>query len=152
VSGHRNLLLVLALVQAALGGLAALGQLLFTGGNPVYLPVPVARAVLLVVAALAAGAGRRWGAVVLIVLAGLSVAGWWLSALVGVLPWVDDTVNLVGLLANLALPAATLWLAVSCLRGGPRRAPPGGRPVALPGGSPVARPAPTLALPTEYLR
>jgi hypothetical protein len=103
---------VLALLQAALGLLAALGQLLFTGANPVYLVAPLARAVLLVVAA---ASGRRWGMVALLVLEGLSIVGFFLSGLVGLLPWVDTTVNLVGLLANLAVPAVMLWLALRLL-------------------------------------
>jgi hypothetical protein len=112
VSGHRHLLLVLALLQAALGLLAALGQLLFTGANPLYLVAPLARAALLVAAA---GSGRRWGLVALLVLEGLSIVGFFLSGLVGLLPWVDTTVNLVGLLANLAVPGVMLWLALRLL-------------------------------------
>jgi hypothetical protein len=112
VSGHRHLLLVLALLQAALGLLAAAGQLLFTGANPLYLIAPLARAVLLVVVA---ASGRRWGLIAVVSLEGLSLLGFGLSGLVGLLPWVDDTVNLVGLLANLALPAVMVWLALRLL-------------------------------------
>jgi hypothetical protein len=142
VSGHRYLLLVFALLQAAAGVLAALGQLLFTGANPLYLTAPLGRGVLLVTAASAAGAGRRWGPVAVIVLEGLSVVGFWVSAAVGLLPWVDSTVNPVGLLANLLLPAAMVYLAARAL---PVPVP---RPVPVP----VRVPAPTLFLPTEELR
>ena len=147
MSGHRHLLLVLALLQAGAGLLAALGQLLFTGANPVYLAAPLGRAALLMTAAAAAAAGRRWGPVAVIVLEGLSVFGFWLSGLVGMLPWVDDTVTMTGLLANLLLPAAMLLLAVRVLAatGAPRVVAAGGRP-------PARRPAPTLFLPTEELR
>jgi hypothetical protein len=140
VSGHRHLLFVLALLQAAAGVLAALGQLLFTGANPAYLVAPLGRGALLVTAAAAATAGRRWGPVAVIVLEGLSIVGFWVSAAVGLLPWVDNTVNVVGLLANLLLPAAMIYLAVRVLVGS---APP---PAAPP---PVRAPAPTLFLPTE---
>jgi hypothetical protein len=112
VSGHRHLLLVLALLQAALGLLAAAGQLLFTGANPLYLVAPLARAALLIVAA---ASGRRWGLIAVVSLEGLSLVGFWLSGLVGLLPWVDDTVNLVGLLSNVVLPAVMLWLALRLL-------------------------------------
>jgi hypothetical protein len=112
VSGHRHLLLVLALLQSATGLLAALGQLLFVAGNPAYLAVPLARAALLVTAA---AVGRRWGMVTIIVLEGLSLTGFWVSAAVGLLPWVDATVNPAGLLANLALPGAMTYLAARVL-------------------------------------
>jgi hypothetical protein len=149
VSGHRHLLFVLALLQAGMGLLAALGQLLFTGANPLYLAAPLGRAALLVTAAAAATAGRRWGPVAVIVLQGLSVFGFWLSGLVGLLPWVDDTVTMTGLLGNVVLPAAMLYLAVRVLAtaGRPARVIAAGPP-----GPPARRPAPTLFLPTEELR
>jgi hypothetical protein len=112
VSGHRYLLLVLALLQAALGLLAAAGQLLFTGANPLYLVAPLARAVLLIIAA---ASGRRWGLITVVCLEGLSLLGFGISGLVGLLPWVDNTVNLVGLLTNLTLPAVMIWLALRLL-------------------------------------
>ena len=162
MSGHRHLLLVLALFQAGTGLLAALGQLLFTGANPLYLVAPLGRAALLVTAASVTVAGRRWGPVAVIVLEGLSVFGFWLSGLVGVLPWVDDTVTVVGLLGNALLPAAMLYLAVRVLAatGAPRAVvvagPPPGRPFAgpplVPAGPPARRPAPTLFLPTEEIQ
>ena len=150
MSGHRHLLLVLALLQAGAGLLAALGQLLFTGANPLYLVAPLGRAALLVTAAAAVAGGRRWGAVTVIVLEGLSVFGFWLSGLVGVLPWVDDTVTMTGLLGNALLPAAVLCLAVRVL------AATGARPAIVVAGPPplvpTRRPAPTLFLPTEEVR
>ncbi len=79
--------------------LAALGQLLFTGANPLYLIAPLARAALLIVAA---SSGRRFGLIAVVSLEGLSLAGFWLS-------------GLVGLLTNLALPAVMLWLALRLL-------------------------------------
>jgi hypothetical protein len=152
VSGHRHLLLVLALLQAALGLLAALGQLLFVAGNPAYLAVPVIRAALLVTAA---AVGRRWGMVAIVVLEGLSVTGFWVSAAVGLLPWVDTTVNPVGLLANVVLPGAMTYLAARILAAAPARPAPPLPPAvvpAVPAASAVpARPAPTLFLPTEFL-
>jgi hypothetical protein len=120
VIGHRHLLFVSALLQAGLGLLAALGQLLFTGANPVYLVTPMARAALVIVAA---GSGRRWGLHTILVLEGLSVAGFWVSIGVGMLPPVDATVNLVGLLTNLALPGAMIWLAAWLLTDRSRLAP-----------------------------
>ena len=165
MGGHRHLLFVLALLQAGMGLLAALGQLLFTGANPLYLAVPLGRAALLVTAAAAAAAGRRWGPVAVIVLEGLSVFGFWLSGLVGLLSWVDDTVTMTGLLGNLLLPGAMLYLAVRVLMlagagspplvtvaGPPPSRPLPGPPMPVPAGPPARRPAPTLFLPTEEIR
>jgi len=147
VSGHRQLLLVLALLQAAFGLLAALGQLLFVAGNPAYLAVPLVRAALLVTAA---AVGRRWGMVAIVVLEGLSVTGFWVSAVVGLLPWVDVTVTPVGLLANVALPGAMAYLAARLLAARP--APPGPAGVVpAPVRAAPARPAPTLFLPTGFM-
>lgn len=142
MSGHRQLLLVLALLQAAFGLLAALGQLLFVAGNPAYLAVPLLRAALLVTAA---AVGRRWGTVAIVVLEGLSVAGFWVSAAVGLLPWVDATITPVGLLANVALPGAMAYLAARLLAAAPPRPPAPAAAVPVP-----APPAPTLFLPTGF--
>jgi hypothetical protein len=157
MAGHRHLLFVLALLQAGMGLLAAAGQLLFTGANPLYLAAPLGRAALLVTAAAAATAGRRWGPVAVIVLEGLSVFGFWLSGLVGLLPWVDDTVTMTGLLGNVVLPGAMLYLAVRVLavrvpavQVPAVQVPAGGVPAAT--GAPPGRPARTLFLPTEELR
>jgi hypothetical protein len=117
--GYAHLLHVLAVLQVGLGALAALGQLVFTGGQPWYLIVPVARAVGLLLATRAAVRGRRWGPVVIVVLEWLSLAGFGYSTLLGLLPWVSDTINLTGLLTNVALPAALLTLAVRLLAAAP---------------------------------
>src|SRR5436190_2132402 len=50
MKGYAHLALVLVLLQAGLTGLAMLGEVLVLGGNPLYLPVPLAHAALLVVA------------------------------------------------------------------------------------------------------
>src|SRR5262249_37932537 len=100
---------VLTVLQAGLGLLTLLGQLVVNAGNPLYLPVAVAHAVLLLVCG--AVAHRRWAAVTLVVLEGLSVAGFWVSLAVGLLPWVVYPANLVGALTDLVLPAAVLYLA-----------------------------------------
>ncbi len=117
MKGYAHLLYVLVLCQVSTSLLAGVGESVFVG-NPGYLLVPLLRGTLLVVAAGCAGAvgsdgrtRRRWPLVLLIVSAQVSVFGYVLSNLLGVLPWVSDTVNLVGLLTNLALPLAITWLA-----------------------------------------
>jgi hypothetical protein len=117
MKGYPHLLHVLVLSQVAMSLLAGVGESVFLG-TPLYLLVPVLRGALLLGAALAAarpGPPRRWPLVVLIVPAQLGVIGYVFSNLLGVLPWVSDTVNLVGLLTNVALPLAVTWLAANLL-------------------------------------
>jgi hypothetical protein len=127
-----------------MGVLAALGLVMLMG--PAYLVVPALRAVLLLVAAVALR--RRWAEILLIVLEAVSVVGFWLSLAVGLTPWVDYPLNLVGLLTNLVLPGLVLYLAVWLLAHPAARAQPPHPPVGchaapLAGPLPVA-PAGTL--------
>lgn len=139
MKGYAHLLYVLVLCQVSTSLLAGIGESLFMG-TPLYLLVPVLRGIVLVVAAVCAartapergGPLRRWPLVLLIVAAQLAVIGYMLSNIVGVLPGVSDTVNLVGLLTNLGLPLAITWLAARSLAGWRR---------------PPARPAPVIVVP-----
>jgi len=110
MKGYPQLAYVLVLLQAGLTTLAMLGEVMVMGGNPLYLPVPLAHTVLLVVAG--SNIRRRWGAITLTVLESLSLLGFWLSVAIGFLPWVVYPVNLTGLLTDLALPASVLFLAL----------------------------------------
>jgi hypothetical protein len=71
--------------------------------------VALAHVVVLLVAGV--NLGQRWAAVMLTIVEGLSFFGFWVSLAVGTLPWVAYPANLVGLLTNLGLPAAVLYLA-----------------------------------------
>src|SRR5581483_8460175 len=113
MKGYAHLALVLVLAQAGATVLAMLGELVFMGGNPLYLPVALAHAALAVVAG--AAIRRVWGAIILLVLECLSVLGFWLSVLVGFLPWVVYPVNLVGLLTGLLVPGTLALLALRSL-------------------------------------
>lgn len=141
---YAHLLYVLVLCQVATSLLAGVGESIFMHA-PLYLLVPLLRGVLLVVAAVCAGRTsadgatlRRWPLVLLIGSAQLSVFGYTMSTLVGVLPWVSDTVNLAGLLTNLALPLAITALAARTLATW-RRPLPRWVPVAV-----LPTPAPTV--------
>ena len=153
MKGYPYLLFVLVLTHVAMSLLASIGEVLFVS-TALYLVVPVVRGGVLLWAAVAAGRGfvapdeppsvpprplRRWPLVLLIVTAQVGVAGYVISNLIGVLPWVSDTVNLVGLLTNVALPTAITWLAARML-GTWRR--PAGRVPAPPG---LPHPVPALA-------
>jgi hypothetical protein len=108
---------VLLLLQAALGVLATLGLLLLMGGNPAYLVVGFGGPVLLMVLAGGVARRRRWALVTVTVLELLSLCAYELNLLVGVVPQVGITVNLVGLLSQIALPVAIVWLCTRQLRG-----------------------------------
>jgi hypothetical protein len=110
MKGYAQLGYVLVLLQGSLTLLAALGEVVVMGGNPLYLAVPSLHTVALIVAG--SNLRRRWGAILLMVLESLSLLGFWLSFAVGYLPWVVYPVNLTGLLTDVALPASVLFLAL----------------------------------------
>jgi hypothetical protein len=118
-TGRSDVLHVLVLMQVAAGLLAMFGELLLMAGNPIYAVAPVAKAVALLLLAAKVGRGRRWAIIAMIVVQLGTVVGFWLGVVVGLLPWVDYTVNLVGLLMNLALPAAVAYLCASVLAARP---------------------------------
>lgn len=109
MKGYAQLGYVLVLFQGSLTLLAMFGQVIVTGGNPLYVPIPLLHTVVL----LAAGSNirRRWAAGTLIVLESLSLLGFWLSVLIGLTPWVVYPVNLTGLITDTVLPAIMLFLA-----------------------------------------
>ena len=125
--GVADVVYVLCLLEVAFLLLAGVGEVLIMGFNPAYLGLPVVKAVLLLVFATGTAGGRRWAVIGLLVLHCITVVGFTIQFWAGVLPWVDYTVNLVGLLTNLALPVGVIVACAGLLR----------RP----------RPAPTLMLP-----
>jgi hypothetical protein len=104
--------LVLVCIQIGAGVLAMLGELLFMGGNPLYILEPLVRTV--VTAILAGLMHRKQGALFgLMAMQVISLAGFTISAGLGLVPQLEFTPTLTGLLTGLALPAAILVL---CLR------------------------------------
>lgn len=101
---------VLSLLQVAFLLLAAVGEVVLMGGNPAYLLLPVVKSALLIVFATRALSRRRWALRALTVLAWITLAGFALQLVIGLLPALDFTVNLVGLMTNVALPAAVILL------------------------------------------
>jgi hypothetical protein len=99
----------LLVLQGAFGLTGTLGVVTLMGFNPVYAIAPVAHAALLMTLG-ALLERRRWALVTTIVAEVLALAGWQLQLLLGLLPQVDFTVNLTGLLSTLALPLAVLVL------------------------------------------
>lgn len=136
---RADVLYVLCLMQGAFLLLAGLGELLLMGGNPVYLLLPVAKLVLLLWLATKVVKGRRWAGITLIVVQAVTLLGYQVQLLGGaLLPMVDFTVNLVGLLTNLALPIAMIWLTVQVFTRVPSAAPKAGPFLRVPRGE-VAR-------------
>jgi len=112
-----DIVYVLSLMQVAFLLLAAAGEMVLMGGNPVYLLVPAIKSTLLILFASKAQRQRRWALRGLVVFAWITVAGFAIQFLAGTLvPAVDFTVNLVGLMTNLALPIAVIWLCRPYLR------------------------------------
>ncbi|WP_327004773.1 hypothetical protein OHA72_58745 [Dactylosporangium sp. NBC_01737] len=99
----------LLVLQGAFGLTSTLGVLTLMGFNPVYAVAPVAHAALLMTLG-ALLERRRWALVTTIVAEVLAVAGWQLQLALGLLPQLDFTVNLTGLLTTLALPVTVLVL------------------------------------------
>jgi hypothetical protein len=105
---------VLCLMQGAFLLLAGLGEVLLMGGNPLYLILPVGKLVLLCV--FASHLAKRWGLVGILVLQAITLAGYWIQLLVGLLvPALDFTMNLVGLMTNLAMPVAIILICAPAL-------------------------------------
>jgi hypothetical protein len=101
--------LVLLLVQVSAALLAALGELLFMGGNPIYLIEPIGRAVVTFV--FAGLMARRRGALVgLLVLQTITLFGFVANAALGFVPAADFTPTLTGLLTGVGLPIAVIVL------------------------------------------
>jgi hypothetical protein len=119
--GTADVVYVLCLLQAGFVMLAGFGELLLMGGNPAYLVMPVAKVTLLILLAAKVVTGRRWAMITLIVLQGVTLIGFWLQVIAGLTPWLDYTVNLVGLITNVAMPLGLVYLCSVLLARTPRR-------------------------------
>src|SRR5262245_61693865 len=108
--GAADVVYVLCLMQAAFVLLAGLGGGLRMGGNPLYLALPIAKMVVLFVFATKVVSGRRWAMIALIVVQGITIVGFWLQVVAGLLPMLDFTLNLVGLITNVGMPFAVIYL------------------------------------------
>jgi hypothetical protein len=113
--------LVLVCVQIGAGVLAMIGELLFMGGNPLYIWEPLVRTV--VTAILAGLMHRRTGALIgLMAMQVISLIGFTISAALGLLPQLTFTPTLTGLLTGVALPVAIFVLTLREWNAGRARA------------------------------
>lgn len=103
-SPKSNVVYVLLLVQVGMSLLATLGELLFMGGNLLYAIAPLLRITLTLIFGAMLLRGRRLALVAIIVLQGLSLIGFGASMVIGLLPQVDFTPTLTGLVTTFLLP------------------------------------------------
>ena len=108
------MLYVLALFEAGLCVLAALGQMI-GAGTAFYLVPGLGIAALYACAGVVVRRGGRWGAVALLVLDGARLSGFLISATLGLLPWVELSLTGATLVDGLLLPALVLGLSARVL-------------------------------------
>jgi hypothetical protein len=113
--GAADIVYVVCLMQAAFVLLAGLGEMLLMAGNPLYLALPLVKMAVLFVFAAKVVSGRRWAMIAVIVVQGITLVGFWLQVGVGLLPGLDFTLNLVGLITNVGMPATVIFLCASML-------------------------------------
>jgi hypothetical protein len=115
VDGRAAVGSVLLFIQAALGILATLGMVVIMHGRMVYAVFPMLHVALLLVIASGVARGWRWTWWAAVVVESLSLTGYLVNLWLGLLPQVDVTLTLVGLLTTVGLPVAVLWQAVRLL-------------------------------------
>jgi hypothetical protein len=111
-----DIVYVLTLIQVGSVLLAAVGEVLLMGGNGAYLLIPVVKSVLLLVFATGAVRRRRWALRALVVLSWVTLSGFVLQLLVGLVAPVEFTVNIVDLMTTVGIPVAVIWLCRPQLR------------------------------------
>jgi hypothetical protein len=128
---------VLLLLQAAFGVLSGGVMLLFSGGNPLAIPVALGTPLLLIV--LAAGVVRRWrwARRTALVVQWLVLLAFALSFLLGLFKEVDFSINLLTLITNVLLPISILRL-LRRRRGAADADVPAANPAATPVSTPAA--------------
>jgi hypothetical protein len=104
----RRVVFVLMLVQSGAILLAMLGELLFMRGLPFYAIAPVARVILTLVFAAMVLKGQRGGEVGAIALQAVSLIGFALGAVAGLLPQAAFTPTLTGLFTGVLLPMVVI--------------------------------------------
>ena len=109
MSGQRHLLYVLALLEAALCLLAALGQMV-AGANVVFGVPGLAITALYLTAGRAIVRRRRWGLVTFLVLESVRLVGFSLSAALGLLPWVQLPLTGATFADSVILPVVVMLL------------------------------------------
>lgn len=118
---------LLLVVQAGLLLVAMLGEIAMMG-SPVYAIAPVVNAIALMVLARKVAAARRWAMITTIVLQAVTITGFWLAMLVGLLAPIDHTTTVAGLITDLCLPVTLIVLCGRLLAATPRAGRAAGTP------------------------
>jgi hypothetical protein len=111
---------LLLLMAAGMTLLAMFGEIILMG-SLIYAAVPVIKAASLMLLARKVAALRRWAMVATIVLSGMTLGGFTISTLIGLLPQLDHTVTMTGLVTEVALPLVLIVLSAQLLATNPRR-------------------------------
>jgi len=111
---------LLLLLTAGMTLLAMFGEIILMG-SLIYAAVPVIKATLLMVLARKVAALRRWAMMTTVVLSGMTLGGFTISTLIGLVPQLDHTVTLTGLITGVALPLMLIVLSAQLLAATPRQ-------------------------------
>jgi hypothetical protein len=120
--GRAELLRLLLLITAGFTLLAMFGEIVLMA-SLWYAAVPILKSILLLVLARKVAALRRWALLTTIVVAALSLTGFVVSSLAGLMPQLDHTVTLTGLITQIALPITLIVLSAQLLTATPRHHP-----------------------------
>ncbi len=112
--GRAELARLLLLMMAGFTLLAMFGEIVLMA-SPWYAVMPVGKAILLLVLARKVAAQRRWALLATIAVAALGLTGFVGSTLVGLLPQLDHTLTLTGVITQIALPIALIVLSAQLL-------------------------------------
>jgi len=110
-SGRNDVGFVLLVLQASAGVLGALGLGVLMG-SPLHVVPVLIGPVLQVVLAVHVARGRRWAWAVVIAMETVFVYAFAANGVIGLVPQLQVTVTLTGLLMRLALPVALILLGV----------------------------------------
>ena len=136
---RAEVLFVLLTLQAALALLGAVGLLLFMG-SALYLAGSVLKGTVLFVLATKIVRGREWALVLTIAVEWVALLAVWAGVLLGLLPMFTPSMTMTGLLTEVGLPVAVMWLCATQLAS-TRPSWPSHRPVRhLPPTAPLPAP------------
>ncbi|GIH02520.1 hypothetical protein Rhe02_05870 [Rhizocola hellebori] len=112
--GRAELIRLLLLMTAGFTLLAMFGEIVLMA-SPWYAVLPIGKAILLLVLARKVAAQRRWALMATIVVSALGLTGFVASSLVGLIPQLDHTLTLTGLITQIALPITLILLCAQLL-------------------------------------
>lgn len=138
---RAEVLFVLLTLQAALTLLGAVGLLLFMG-SALYLAGSVLKGTVLFLLATKIVRGRQWALVLTIAVEWVALLAVWAGVLIGLLPMFTPSMTMTGLLTEVGLPVAVMWLCARQLAS---------TPLSWPAYRPVRHLPPTAPLPVPWV-